>query len=708
MMPTFKSILRQRKFWLFQRLCVTITPWLSFLILADAGFSQQNYGDLDLEDLLKIEIVELVTKKAEPLMDSSLSVSVLHSSDIQRSGAQSIPEALRLIPGVLVREQSNGAYDVNIMGLDDISTNKLLPFPSSSTILVMIDYRVVYNYFSGGTFWETLPVGLLDIERIELIRGPFSALYGPNAVTGVVNIVTRQGSGTTAPPYRYRADFKSKSDYLAEARFHHVFANGLQSSLSFNGNHRKRFESGYWDWVQNQKIPYDRLTTTLSQPDIDNLDDEKYHLDNINSRYPDPETSLKKFGANLNFHYPITSRDFVSLTSSVQTSFVQRVGVNNFATPLTTNLSMTRSSDLRLKLGESSLQAATIIGEQEVGGMPEWKYKLNVNDLVVNHQFHLGTTSLRPEISGRQAIYNGEFIGGKRELNTLAFSVFSERNFLQDTLRLLLAGRLDSYSSPKGLYPSYQLSLRYRLNIKNILYTSLARANRAPFMVDNFLKYTIEAPNSTIKYIGNQELNLMTIDSVNIGYRYKMSGSLSSDVNIYNSRIYQLSDLSYVESDVIDNKPVVTWQYRNTDDRQTQVGSSFSVLYEWTNTLKINPYLAWQKTTRFKNSKDLDTNQKISTPSLFGGMSANYRPLERLNLSLNSYFMSKQSMPNYNQTMYQDLGNYLLTNARLAYSFETLELFFSARNLGTNREQYAFADTVKPFFLIGISSDKLN
>jgi len=54
----------------------------------------------------------------------------------------------------------------------------------------MIDNRIVYSYFTGGTFWETLPVDIVDIERIEIVRGPASALYGPNAVAGVIHIIT--------------------------------------------------------------------------------------------------------------------------------------------------------------------------------------------------------------------------------------------------------------------------------------------------------------------------------------------------------------------------------------------------------------------------------------------------------------------------------------------------------------------------------------
>ncbi len=121
-----------------------------------------------------------------------MSADVITRDMIQKSGARTIPEALRLLPGMIVREQSSGNFDVHIRGLDNIPPGSMMHDFPSTTMLVMIDYRVVYNYIMGGTFWETLPIDIVDVERIELVRGPTAALYGPNAVTGVINIITRK------------------------------------------------------------------------------------------------------------------------------------------------------------------------------------------------------------------------------------------------------------------------------------------------------------------------------------------------------------------------------------------------------------------------------------------------------------------------------------------------------------------------------------
>src|SRR5687767_615534 len=144
------------------------------------GFSQADttkknmYDDLSLKELLNIKIIS-VSKKAEFLFDAPLSATVVTKEEISRAGCTSIMEALRLVPGMIVREQSNGNYDIYLRGMDNAPPNA--PFEGgSTTTLVMIDDRPIYNYLRGGTFWETLPIDINDVEKIEVVRGPAGAL----------------------------------------------------------------------------------------------------------------------------------------------------------------------------------------------------------------------------------------------------------------------------------------------------------------------------------------------------------------------------------------------------------------------------------------------------------------------------------------------------------------------------------------------------
>ena len=136
--------------------------------------------------------IESASKKEETLFDAPLSSYTITRSDIDKAGATSIVEALRLSPGILVREQTNGVYDVHIRGFDNILGTSEVYTKSNLATLVMIDNRPVFNHNLGGTVWEALPVDIGDVERIEIVRGPSAPLFGPNAVTGVINIITKR------------------------------------------------------------------------------------------------------------------------------------------------------------------------------------------------------------------------------------------------------------------------------------------------------------------------------------------------------------------------------------------------------------------------------------------------------------------------------------------------------------------------------------
>jgi len=112
---------------------------------------------------------------------------VITQEDIQRSGANNIPEALRLAPGVEVARITSGEYAIGIRGF-----NSRL----SRSVLVLIDGRTVYSTFTAGTYWETQDTLIQDIDRIEIIRGPGGTIWGPNAVNGVINIITKNTKDT--------------------------------------------------------------------------------------------------------------------------------------------------------------------------------------------------------------------------------------------------------------------------------------------------------------------------------------------------------------------------------------------------------------------------------------------------------------------------------------------------------------------------------
>ncbi len=141
---------------------------------------------LKIEDLLKTEVTT-VSKKPEKLSDATAAVFVITAEDIRRAGARSIPEALRMAPGIQVSQIDASKWAITSRGFNDTFSNKLL---------VMIDGRSVYTPLFSGVFWDAQDTFMEDIERIEVIRGPGAALWGANAVNGVINIITKSAQET--------------------------------------------------------------------------------------------------------------------------------------------------------------------------------------------------------------------------------------------------------------------------------------------------------------------------------------------------------------------------------------------------------------------------------------------------------------------------------------------------------------------------------
>ncbi len=131
--------------------------------------------------------VTTVSKKEQKLSQAPAAIYVITQEDIRRSGMTSIPDLLRMVPGLQVTQIQGGAWAITARGFNDQYAHKLL---------VMVDGRSVYSPLDGGVTWEEQDTMLEDIERIEVIRGPGATLWGANAVNGIINIITKAAKDT--------------------------------------------------------------------------------------------------------------------------------------------------------------------------------------------------------------------------------------------------------------------------------------------------------------------------------------------------------------------------------------------------------------------------------------------------------------------------------------------------------------------------------
>ena len=150
------------------------------------GTPTDDLGNLSVDDLFRLEVTS-VGRKAQELAKAPAAIYVLTSEDIRRSGAASIPEALLGVPGLTVQQVAGKMWAVSARGFAR---------PYSDKMLVMIDGRSLYTPLFSGVLWDMTDVPLENIERIEIIRGPGAVMWGPNAVNGVINIITKSARDT--------------------------------------------------------------------------------------------------------------------------------------------------------------------------------------------------------------------------------------------------------------------------------------------------------------------------------------------------------------------------------------------------------------------------------------------------------------------------------------------------------------------------------
>jgi iron complex outermembrane recepter protein len=153
------------------------------------GMADQSVPDLaetSLEDLLNVQVTS-VSKKEQKLARAGAAVYVITQEDIHRSGMTSIPDLLRMAPGIDVAQIDANTYAISVRGFNDRLAN---------SVLVLIDGRTVYTPTTSGVYWDQQDVPLEDIDRIEIIRGPGGTVWGANAVNGVINIITKSAQAT--------------------------------------------------------------------------------------------------------------------------------------------------------------------------------------------------------------------------------------------------------------------------------------------------------------------------------------------------------------------------------------------------------------------------------------------------------------------------------------------------------------------------------
>jgi iron complex outermembrane receptor protein len=693
-----------------------------------------HYDGLSLKDLLELKIVS-VSKNPEFLFDAALSASVVTKEEIQRTGCTSIMEALRLVPGIIVRQQTNGNYDIHLRGMDNVPLNASFDIASTTT-LVMINNRPIYSYLRGGTFWETLPVDINDVEKIEVVRGPAGAMYGPNAVNGVINIITRE-------PVNEGLYIVANAIQGSDQTFVNNISAGIKKEkwsliASANYQRRNRSQNSYFEFNRNQWFENSDLLFNFNNDTVRNL----------SIRNPYPELAMEKYAGNIFLSYNPTEKINLDISAGTQHSLVQKVSAENELTPLSTALSASNYVDLRVKAGNLSAQFSHNCGQQIVDHDPGNKFDFAITDANIEYNFRGKNFEIKPGMSFRNAIYDDRkysdlsnkagIFNGKGNIRTITASIRAEYSLIPNKLKLIGGLAADKFNFPNKTYFAAQLATTYKINNNHIVRAVFSQTPRSSNIFDTYVDQTVVYyPSGYQQFtrmglVGNKDLKLLTAYLIEFGYRGKLSPRMNIDVEIFDIRAGNtnllVTSAPYQREEgnnVITEIPIVA---TNLPLKFHQQGITVSLAYS-TPKFQIKPFLTLQKSmvsdyAPYHNTPDagmgpnninsgIGTKQAHrSTPARFGGLSINYVPTSRINANISSYVYSKQSYSHLSNVLLNDgirgrdeIKGKIIVNASVSYEpIRDLHFFISGKNILNNTSREFFkADKIPAMLLGGIN-----
>ncbi|MCS3795037.1 TonB-dependent receptor plug domain-containing protein [Niastella sp. OAS944] len=685
---------------------------------------------LSIESLMNIPIYS-ASKSPEPTFEAPLSSTVITKEQIKRAGCTSIMEALRLVPGVIVREQTNGNYDIHLRGLDNIPPNASLIFFTSSTTLVMIDNYPVYNYLHGGTFWETLPVDINDVEKIEVVRGPSAALYGPNAVSGVINILTRRlaKEGLYAVA---NARYGSYHSAIANAAAGYNFKNKISAVISGNFQNRHRTQTSYYDEFTNQYVPLDSVRTVKIDP-----------TGSVRERYPHPNLAMRKYALNGSVNYDPTDKIQFAAALGAQHSEVQKAfGADTYAANLTTANSDTRYANIKGNINNCMVQVSYLNGTQApVVGPTIWRWKFNTLDAVLEYKISkIRNLTLTPALIYRRAVYDDSkyvntdikegFWSGRAESITKGVSLRADYKLLDQKLRLVAGGRADKFNYPDKTYFSYQLAATYKIDDRHLIRVVHSKANRAPLIIDLFSNLDLTGilpTNQTylLEIRGNKNIKLLSSTLFEAGYRLQLTENIKFDIELSTTKTRNFSYTIFENGTFNATGPVGfhgLLDLNNITVYAKQWGGTFAANII-AGSLQLKPFITLQKTMLYDYSayafspqapplpannynpalyniySGIGTKMKhTATPSCYGGAYINWNTGRKLNINLNPWFYTSHTELHSSNLTYNDgirgienIEGKLMLNAAISWLVTNkLTLTLTGRNCFNNgsREFY--------------------
>ncbi len=541
---------------------------------------------MSFEELMNVEITS-VSRTEEMLHDAAAAVSVITRETIRRSGATTIPDALRLVPGIHVGEQTSSSWAVSSRGFSNVNSEKLL---------VLSDTRSIYTPLVSGVGWDVQDYLLDDVERIEVIRGPGAALWGSNAVNGVINITTRSARDT-----------------------HGVYAQG--SLGSFDRASLAMRYGGETAGGVNYRVfgkYFERDETSHQSP----TEDDAWQLAHIGFRTDWDGNELDSF---------TVQGDAYSGEQGQLVPAITVIGRSGPTGPLNVDVSGGNLlARWRRSYDESSDMQLRAYYDYTSRDDPSFEDTLHTFDIDLQRRF---TAFTRHEIIWGTAY---RFTSNRNEPGLIwaldppdaddqLFSGFIQDQIsLSDSLRVTLGTKLE-HNDFSGFEVQPSVRVAWLPRDSHTLWAAISRAVRVPtrFERDVFVDASDPAGNPVFRLVGNDDFESEELIAYEAGYRWRPLEALSLDLALFYNDYEELAAVEvgtiFVDPDT--GRTVIPVESQNFMNGRTY-GAELQV--EW------QPLENWRLTANYSHidmdltplGMDLNRNETLegSTPRNLAGL----------------------------------------------------------------------------------------
>ncbi len=452
--------------------------------------------------------VTSVSKKPEKLSDSAAAIFVITQEDIRRSGATHIPDLLRMVPGLQVAQADANKWAISSRGFNRLFANKLL---------VLIDGRSVYTPLFSGVYWDVQNYLLADVERIEVIRGSGSTLWGSNAVNGVINIITKDSKDTQGGLLTGRAGDEERAGggfryggKIGEDAYYRLYSRGFKYDDSGNIENSDTNGNDKWRMAQGGfRIDWD-VSSANSLMFQGNLYEGDANELVIGSSQPRRNTELS--GGHVLGRW----KHIFSDTSEV--TFQMYFDQTFRKTAISREVRNTTDFDLqhRFRLGDR---------HEFVWGMG---YRYITDDIV-------GFRSITYDTDDSS-------MTNSRYDNLLNIFVQDEITLIDDKLRLILGSKV-SHNDYTGLEIQPNLRLNWKPAERHSVWAAVSRSVRTPNRfehdsINDVVTFSMgPGATGTIRVAGSHHYDSENLIAYELGYRFQPTKRLSVDIatfyNVY-------------------------------------------------------------------------------------------------------------------------------------------------------------------------------